>query len=146
MGILYHVVLRPTWNRDLPLVKLYSLFGHGLQAPFRMMCCGCILPEFCKPCLSLSPFQFAKLIGPYLSVSIYRKSRSRMQSIGRLQRNMNRNGEIPFLFSGSCFELLRAHSFNVVCMQHSIKFALFLFFVHFLVCDTHQRMEIHERP
>ena len=66
-----------------------------------------------------------------------------MQSIGRLQRNMNRNGEIPFLFSGSCFELLRAHSFNVVCMQHSIKFALFLFFVHFLVCDTHQRMEIH---
>ena len=31
---------------------------------FRMVCRDFILPEFCKPCLLLSTFQFAKLIGP----------------------------------------------------------------------------------
>ena len=30
-----------------------------------MVCRNFILPEFCKPCLLLSSFQFAKLIVPY---------------------------------------------------------------------------------
>ena len=31
-----------------------------------MVCRDFILPEFCKPCLFLSSFQFAKIIVPYL--------------------------------------------------------------------------------
>ena len=30
-----------------------------------MVCRDFILPEFCKPCLFLSSFQFAKIIVPY---------------------------------------------------------------------------------
>ena len=33
-----------------------------------MVCRNFILPEFCKPCLFLSAFLFAKLIVPYLSI------------------------------------------------------------------------------
>ena len=51
---------------DYFFVKLYNLLGHGLLSPFRMVCRNFILPEFCKPCLFLSSFQFAKLIVPYL--------------------------------------------------------------------------------
>ena len=36
-----------------------------MLSPFRMVCRDFILPEFCKPCLFLSTFQFAKLILPY---------------------------------------------------------------------------------
>jgi len=36
-----------------------------LLSPFRMVCRDFILPEFCKPCLFLSSFQFAKIIVPY---------------------------------------------------------------------------------
>ena len=36
-----------------------------MLSPFRMVCRDFILPEFCKPCLLLYTFQFAKLIVPY---------------------------------------------------------------------------------
>ena len=36
---------------DYFLVKLYDLLRHGLLFPFRIVCRGFILPEFCKPCL-----------------------------------------------------------------------------------------------
>ena len=35
-----------------------------------MVCRNFILPEFCKPCLFLSSFQFAKLIVPYPSSAL----------------------------------------------------------------------------
>ena len=38
-----------------------------MLSPFRMVCRDFILPEFCKPCLLLYTFQFAKLIVPYHS-------------------------------------------------------------------------------
>ena len=36
-----------------------------------MVCHDFILPEFCKPCLFFSSFQFAKLIVPHPSAIIY---------------------------------------------------------------------------
>ena len=35
-----------------------------------MVCRDFILPEFCKPCLFLSSFQFAKIIVPYLAFRV----------------------------------------------------------------------------
>lgn len=52
-------------TRDYLLVQLYNLLGHGLQTLFRMVYRNFILPEFCKPCLFLSYFQFAQLIVLY---------------------------------------------------------------------------------
>ena len=40
-----------------------------MLSPFRMVCRDFILPEFCKPCLFLSSFQFAKIIVPYRGTS-----------------------------------------------------------------------------
>ena len=42
-----------------------------MLSPFRMVCRDFILPEFCKPCLFLSTFQFAKLIVPYQKKKLY---------------------------------------------------------------------------
>ena len=39
-----------------------------MLSPFRMVCHDFILPEFCKPCLFFSSFQFAKLIVPHLHI------------------------------------------------------------------------------
>ena len=41
-----------------------------MLSPFRMVCHDFILPEFCKPCLFFSSFQFAKLIVPHLALGL----------------------------------------------------------------------------
>ena len=43
-----------------------------MLSPFEWLCRNFILPEFCKPCLFLSSFQFAKLIVPYLNADEHR--------------------------------------------------------------------------
>ena len=75
---------------DYFFVKLYNLLRYGLLSPFRMVCRNFILPEFCKPCLFLATFLFAKNIIPY---PLYRQE----QEWGTVGVEAESAGDVPLV-------------------------------------------------
>ena len=64
-----------------------------------MVCRNFILPEFCKPCLFLASFQFAKLIVPYREIAeSYGFTLKQVKQLIKRQNNKAKkiaNGYIP---------------------------------------------------